>query len=132
LIRRDVFVLAVLATAALPGSWSNSQAAAKPNPYIAISPSPTHVGETLSFSGCNYGGRPKDVAVLIYGPDGSQQYGFATHTDETGCFAFVSGYTPPVSGVYEAYVFPDRSAGDGQGTYNYNHPTVDYDFEVLH
>jgi hypothetical protein len=129
-MKRITILLAVLAAAALLG-WSNGQAAAKPNPYIAISPSPTHVGDTLSFSGCNYSGRPKDVAVTIYGPDGSQQYGFGTHTDETGCFAFISGYSPSVSGVYEAYVFPDRSAGDGQGSYNYNHPTVDYDFEVL-
>jgi len=130
-MKRISIILVVLATAAFVGSWSNGQAAAKAVPYIAISPSPTHVGDTLSFSGCNYDGRPKDVAVVIYGPDGSQQFGFATHTDETGCFAFASGYSPVTSGIYEAYVFPDKSAGDGQGTYNYNHPTVDYDFEVL-
>jgi len=41
-----------------------------------ISTSPTHVGDTLSFSGCNYGGRPKDIAVKIYGPDGSEDSDF--------------------------------------------------------
>jgi hypothetical protein len=43
---------------------------------MMISPSPTHVGDTLSFSGCNYGGRPKDIAVKIYGPDGSEDSDF--------------------------------------------------------
>ncbi len=130
-MKRITITFALSAIAALLGSSSWDQAAAKPAPYIAISPSPTYVGDTLSFSGCNYGGRPKDISVEIYGPDGSQQYGFATHTDATGCFLFVSGFTPLISGIYGAYVFPDKSAGDGQGTYNYNHPTVDYDFEVL-
>src|SRR5262245_30356922 len=129
-MKRILIFSALLAAATLLGG-SHGQAAAKLNPYLAISPSPTHVGDALTFVGCNYGGRPKDIAVQIYGPDGSQQYGFATHTDQTGCFNFVSGYAPPAAGVYEAYVFPDKSAGDGQGTYNYNHPTVDYYFEVL-
>src|SRR5262245_66692620 len=113
--------LTLLAVAALTG-WSNGQAAGRTAPNIAISPSPTHVGDTLSFSGCNYGGRPKDIAVQIYGPDGSQQYGFATHTDQTGCLIFVSDLTAVVSGFFEAYVLPVTSSGGGLGTYKFDLP----------
>ncbi len=99
-------------------------------PDVAVAPTPTHVGDVVTLSGCSYG-RPKDLAIQVYGPDGSLAYGFATHTDATGCFVAVTGFAPAVAGVYEVYVFADKSAGDGQGTYHYNHATVERAFEVL-
>ena len=125
---KKIFVLFIIVTTALVLAVDAS--ADKVKPDLMISPSPTHVGDLLVFSGCGYG-RPKDVSVKIYAPDGSEQYGFATNVDQTGCFNFASDYSPPFEGTYEAYVFPDKSAGDGPGTYNYNHPSVDYDFQVL-
>lgn len=104
---------------------------AKVTPSLTIVPSPTHVGDAVTFSGCGYGTRPKDIYVELYSPSG--EYGaFATHTDgDTGCFTSAG---IPISfttaGIYEAYVFPDRSPGDGRGSYNFNHATVDVDFEV--
>ncbi len=105
--------------------------AAKITAYLEVSPDPLHVGDAVTFSGCGYGSRPKDIYVELYGPSG--EYGaFATHTEgDTGCFNAPFGPSFAVAGAYEAYVFPDRSSGDGKGTYNFNHAAVDFDFDVL-
>lgn len=97
-------------------------------PTIVVSPPSPRVGDTVTFSGCNVDGRPKDVSVQMYGPN-NFVFGFATHTDETGCWVGY-GFVAQTAGVYEAYLFIDRSRGDGPGTYRYNHPDAELEFDV--
>jgi hypothetical protein len=106
--------------------------AAKISAYIESAPSPIYVNDAVTFSGCGYGSRPKDVYVELYGPSG-EYLAFATHTvGDTGCFTSAGiDIRFAQAGAYEAYVFPDRSPGDGKGTYNFNRALVDFDFDVL-
>lgn len=103
--------------------------AAKVPASLEIAPAPVHAGDIVTFSGCGYGSRAKDIYVEIYSAAG-EYTAFATHTEgTTGCWSF-TGLTFP-AGDYEVYVFPDRSPGDGFGTYQFNHATLEADFEVL-
>jgi len=119
------FAVVVLALFALLVS---SAQAGKIKPTVSVAPSPTHVGDAITISGCGYGD-PKDVYVYIYNSSDALVSGFATNVHTDGCWSFAS-QAPSVAGTYEIYVFPDRSSGDGSGTYKFNHPTVEYDFIV--
>src|SRR6266566_540829 len=72
---------------------------------LQVSPSPTHVGDTFSVSGCGF--RPShDIYVYLYrSGDPTELVGTATHDDATGCFSLSTGYVFTSAGTYETYVY---------------------------
>lgn len=98
--------------------------------YVEVSPSPPHAGDALTFSGCNYGDRAKDMFLYVYDASGVAVYNRAFSKPAGGCFSLATSFAP-LAGSYEVYVFADRSAGDGGGSYNQNHATAELAFDVL-
>jgi hypothetical protein len=96
---------------------------------LQVSPSPTHVGDTFSVSGCGY--RPGyDISVYLYrSGDPTELVGYATHDDASGCFSVSTGYVFTSTGTYETYAYENKGS-TGPGSYNQNHPAADLDFEV--
>jgi hypothetical protein len=102
--------------------------AASPAPYLTVSPSPTYVGDKLTFSGCGYGAN-KDYSITMHDPTG-YTYGISTRADSGGCITTGDywTYSPEVAGTYEMYVTP--KTGSGVSDYGKHHAIVDFDFTV--
>jgi hypothetical protein len=89
----------------------------------------THVGDTLTISGCGYRYPSYEVYLYVYAPDGSTLVAGATIIHPDTCFSMATGITLDQPGVYESYSFQNKGT-TGVGSYQFNHPTVDYDFAI--
>lgn len=116
--------VAVAATALIAATATN----ATPNhPTLAVDAS--HVGDTLTVSGCGYRYPDYEVYLYVYAPDGSKIVGAATIIHPDTCFSLATGITLTEPGVYETYSFQNKGT-TGVGSYQFNHPVVDFDFAI--
>lgn len=104
-----------LAAAILAIAAAASVAAGGASPTVTA----TQHGSVVDFAGCGYGAG-RGVALSVEG----QSYGFSTQADASGCFDtatpgdYLSGWTPPAPGEYEAYTA--AKTGSGVGTYGHH------------
>jgi hypothetical protein len=109
-------------------------AGAASSPTIQISPSPTYVGNQVTFSGCGYKATQAYDLQVWNASDTILYAEGRNRADASGCISWLGSggyFIPPTAGIYSAYVYPMSAKASGPGDYGHHKAILDFDFEVL-